>query len=78
MDPEVPLVVPEVNPAQVRNVRRGSSQPKLHDADDDGRLGALHSRWGLTDVGWRRTKAASGAGKPGADRLFDELEVVGG
>ncbi len=38
MDPDVPLVVPEVNPAQVGEPAQGHHrQPELHDADDDGR-----------------------------------------
>ena len=41
-------------------------------------LGALHSRWQLTELVVASYQAASGAGQPGIDRLYDELEVVGG
>jgi aspartate-semialdehyde dehydrogenase len=79
MDPEVPLVVPEVNPAQVRNRPKGIiSNPNCTTLTMMDALGALHSRWGLTELVVASYQAASGAGKPGADRLYDELEVVGG
>jgi aspartate-semialdehyde dehydrogenase len=79
MDPEVPLVVPEVNPAQVRNRPKGIiSNPNCTTLTMMDALGALHSRWGLTELVVASYQAASGAGKPGVDRLYDELEVVGG
>src|SRR5205085_7093082 len=43
-----------------------------------GSLGALPSRWGLTGLVVASYQAASGAGQPGIDRLYDELEVVAG
>lgn len=79
MDPEVPLVVPEVNPAQVRNRPKGIiANPNCTTLTMMDALGALHSRWGLTELVVASYQAASGAGKPGLDRLYDELEVVGG
>ena len=79
MDPEVPLVVPEVNPAQARNRPRGIiSNPNCTTLTMIDALGALHSRWGLTELVVASYQAASGAGQPGIDRLQDELEVVGG
>ncbi|MEO7061383.1 MAG: aspartate-semialdehyde dehydrogenase, partial [Lapillicoccus sp.] len=41
-------------------------------------LGALHRRWTLTELVVASYQAASGAGQPGIDRLYDELAVVGG
>jgi aspartate-semialdehyde dehydrogenase len=41
-------------------------------------LGALHARWSLTALVVASYQAASGAGQPGVDRLYDELEVVAG
>ncbi|HYY12412.1 MAG TPA: aspartate-semialdehyde dehydrogenase, partial [Kineosporiaceae bacterium] len=41
-------------------------------------LGALHRRFGLTELVVASYQAASGAGQPGIDRLHDELEVVAG
>ena len=79
MDPDVPLVVPEVNPAQVRNRPRGIiSNPNCTTLTMMDALGALNSRWGLIELVVASYQAASGAGQPGVDRLYDELEVVAG
>jgi aspartate-semialdehyde dehydrogenase len=79
MDDEVPLVVPEVNPAQARNRPRGIiSNPNCTTLTMMDALGALHSRWELTELVVSSYQAASGAGQPGIDRLYDELAVVAG
>jgi aspartate-semialdehyde dehydrogenase len=79
MDPEVPLVVPEVNPAQVRNRPKGIiANPNCTTLTMMDALGALHRRWGLTELVVASYQAASGAGQPGVDRLYDELAVVSG
>jgi aspartate-semialdehyde dehydrogenase len=79
MDPDVPLVVPEVNPAQVRNRPRGIiTNPNCTTLTMMDALGALHRVWGLTELVVASYQAASGAGKPGSDRLYDELQVVAG
>jgi len=79
MDPDVPLVVPEVNPAQVRNRPRGIvSNPNCTTLTMMDAMGALHRRWGLRELVVASYQAASGAGQPGVDRLYDELEVVAG
>ncbi|WP_198950198.1 aspartate-semialdehyde dehydrogenase [Kineosporia sp. A_224] len=77
MDPDVPLVVPEVNPAAIRNRPKGIiSNPNCTTLTMMDALGALHSQWGLTELVVASYQAASGAGQPGVDRLHDELEVV--
>ena len=77
MDPEVPLVVPEVNPAQVRNRPKGIiANPNCTTLTMMDALGALHSRWGLRELVVSSYQAASGAGQAGMDRLYDELAVV--
>jgi aspartate-semialdehyde dehydrogenase len=79
MDPEVPLVVPEVNPAQVRNRSKGIiSNPNCTTLTMIDALGALHAGWGLKELVVSSYQAASGAGKGGVDRLYDELEVLSG
>jgi len=79
MDPEVPLVVPEVNPAQVRNRPKGIiSNPNCTTLTMIDALGALHAGWGLKELVVASYQAASGAGKSGIDRLYDELEVLSG
>jgi len=79
MDPDVPLVVPEVNPAQARNRPRGIiANPNCTTLTMMDALGALHAGWGLTELVVASYQAASGAGQPGVDRLYDELSVVAG
>jgi aspartate-semialdehyde dehydrogenase len=79
MDPNVPLVVPEVNPAQVRNRPRGIiANPNCTTLTMMDALGALNRVWGLTELVVASYQAASGAGQPGIDRLYDEIDVVAG
>jgi aspartate-semialdehyde dehydrogenase len=79
MDPEVPLVVPEVNPAQARNRPKGIiSNPNCTTLTMMDALGALHAGWGLTALVVASYQAASGAGQPGIERLYDELAVLAG
>jgi aspartate-semialdehyde dehydrogenase len=79
MDPDVPLVVPEVNPHAVRNRPRGIiSNPNCTTLTMMDAIGALHARWNLTELVVASYQAASGAGQPGVDRLYDELQVVAG
>jgi len=79
MDPQVPLVVPEVNRAQIRNRPKGIiSNPNCTTLTMMDALGALHRGWGLTALVVASYQAASGAGQAGIDRLHEELEVVAG
>jgi len=71
MDPEVPLVVPEVNPAQAGKRPKGIiANPNCTTLTMMDALGALHSRWQLTELVVASYQAASGAGQPGIDRLY--------
>ena len=79
MEPDVPLVVPEVNPDAVQHRPRGIiSNPNCTTLTMMDAIGALHARWGLTALVVASYQAASGAGQPGVDRLYDELDVVAG
>ncbi|MDQ1287300.1 MAG: aspartate-semialdehyde dehydrogenase [Actinomycetota bacterium] len=79
MDPDVPLVVPEVNPAQARVRPKGIiSNPNCTTLTMIDALGALHRRWNLRELVVCSYQAASGAGQPGIDRLHDELQAVAG
>ncbi len=79
MDPDVPLVVPEVNPEAVAQRPKGIiANPNCTTLTMMDALGALHRRWRLTELVVSSYQAASGAGQPGIDRLHDELQVVGG
>jgi aspartate-semialdehyde dehydrogenase len=79
MDPDVPLVVPEVNPAQVHNRPKGIiSNPNCTTLTMIDALGTLHAGWGLKELVVASYQAASGAGKSGIDRLYDEIAVLSG
>jgi len=79
MDPDVPLVVPEVNPAQVRHRPKGIiSNPNCTTLTMMDALGALHAGWGLKELVVASYQAASGAGQLGIDRLYDEIAVLSG
>jgi aspartate-semialdehyde dehydrogenase len=79
MDPDVPLVVPEVNAEAARLRPRGIvANPNCTTLTMMAALGALHRQWALRALVVASYQAASGVGKAGVDRLYDELTVVGG
>jgi aspartate-semialdehyde dehydrogenase len=74
MDPDVPLVVPEVNPDDVANRSKGIiASPNCTMLAMIVPLAALHRRAGLNRVIASSYQAASGAGKGGVDELWDQL-----
>jgi aspartate-semialdehyde dehydrogenase len=79
MDPDVPLVVPEVNPEQARNRPKGIiSNPNCTTLSMVVAMGALHREYGLREMVVASYQAASGAGQEGIDTLYEQLEKVGG
>ncbi len=79
MDPEVPLVVPEVNPGAAASRPRGIiSVPNCTTLSLIVALGALHRAFGLQELIAASYQAASGAGQEGTDALYDQLSKVGG
>jgi aspartate-semialdehyde dehydrogenase len=79
MDPDVPLVVPEVNPdAAARRPRGIISVPNCTTLSLIVALGALHRAFGLRELIAASYQAASGAGQEGIDALYDQLSKVGG
>jgi aspartate-semialdehyde dehydrogenase len=79
MDPEVPLVVPEVNGDQISSAPRGIiANPNCTTLSMMTALGALHRAFTLRELVVASYQAASGAGQPGADRLYAELAAVAG
>lgn len=77
MDPGVPLVVPEVNAADIAQRPRGIvSNPNCTTLSMIVVLGALHRRYGLTALTVASYQAASGAGRAGIDTLRRELAEV--
>jgi aspartate-semialdehyde dehydrogenase len=79
MDPEVPLVVPEVNAADASVRPKGIiANPNCTTLSMMAAMGALHREFGLTALVVASYQAASGAGQPGIDRLRAELSAVAG
>jgi aspartate-semialdehyde dehydrogenase len=79
MDPDVPLVVPEVNPAAAGVRPRGIiSVPNCTTLSLIVPLAALHRAFGLRELVVASYQAASGAGQEGTETLYDELSRVGG
>ncbi|WP_016700360.1 aspartate-semialdehyde dehydrogenase [Actinoalloteichus spitiensis] len=79
LDPEVPLVVPEVNAEQVHRRPKGIiANPNCTTLSMMAALGALHHEFGLTELVVASYQAASGAGQAGVDRLHAEVAAVAG
>lgn len=78
-DPEVPLVVPEVNGHAVRIRPRGIvAGPDCVTAAMIATLGALHAEYGLADLAVSSYQAASAAGRAGSEALRRQLSLVAG
>ncbi|MEV4101295.1 aspartate-semialdehyde dehydrogenase [Nonomuraea sp. NPDC049649] len=79
MDPDVPLVVPEVNPQDARNRPRNIiSTPNCTTLSMMAAMGALHAEYGLQELVVASYQAVSGAGVAGSARLYDEVEALAG
>jgi len=77
MNPEVPLVVPEVNPFAAKSRPLGIiANPNCTTLTMMAALGALHNKWKLTELVVASYQAVSGAGTPGIDRLAAEIAAV--
>ncbi|MEV0613381.1 aspartate-semialdehyde dehydrogenase [Nonomuraea sp. NPDC050404] len=79
MEPDVPLVVPEVNPLDARQRPRGIiSTPNCTTLSMMAAMGALHAEYTLTELVVASYQAVSGAGVAGSARLYDEVEALAG
>jgi aspartate-semialdehyde dehydrogenase len=79
MDPDVPLVVPEVNAEAAANRPKGIiANPNCTTLSMMAAMGALHREFGLEALVVSSYQAASGAGQPGIDRLVAEVAAVAG
>ena len=78
-EPDVPLVVPEVNPRRVVDRPRGIiANPGATVMTMIDALAVLHGVYELTSLVVTTLQAASGLGRAGMTRLHDELDVVSG
>jgi aspartate-semialdehyde dehydrogenase len=79
MDPEVPLVVPEVNPDDVQRRPKGIiSNPNCTTLSMIVAMGALHKKYELKELVVASYQAASGAGQSGIDTLRSQIDQVSG
>jgi len=79
MDREVPLVVPEVNPEEIKKRPKNIiSNPNCTTLSMIVAIGALHRQFGVEELVVASYQAASGAGQPGLDALRAQIESVAG
>src|SRR5262249_6155519 len=79
MDPDVPLVVPEINPEQLANRPKGIvANANCTTLSMIVAVGALHRSFGLQELVIASYQAASGAGQAGIDTLYAQLDKVSG
>ncbi|MEU8758624.1 aspartate-semialdehyde dehydrogenase [Streptomyces sp. NPDC048659] len=78
-DPDVPLVVPEINPHTARIRPRGIvASPGCSTLALIAAVGALHAEFGLAELVVTVQQAASGAGRAGTAALREQLALVTG
>ena len=79
MDPDVPLVVPEINPDQAGRRPKGIiANPNCTTLSLIVAVGALHRAFGLQEMVVSSYQAASGVGQAGIDTLYAQLDKVAG
>jgi aspartate-semialdehyde dehydrogenase len=77
MDDQVPLVVPEVNPDEIKNRPKGIiSNPNCTTLSMIVAMGALHKQYGLKELVVASYQAASGAGQGGLEILREQMSLV--
>jgi aspartate-semialdehyde dehydrogenase len=78
MDPDVPLVVSEVNPEEIANARKGIiANPNCTTMAAMPVLKPLHDAAGLTRMIAATYQAVSGSGVAGVDELAGQVEAAG-
>ncbi|MEM6303701.1 MAG: aspartate-semialdehyde dehydrogenase [Pseudomonadota bacterium] len=77
-DPEIPLIVPEVNPQAIHEVGKKNiiANPNCSTAQMVVALKPLHDRAKITRVVVSTYQSVSGAGKDGMDELWDQTKAV--
>jgi len=79
MDKDVPLVVPEVNPGDIKKRPKGIiSNPNCTTLSMIVAVGALHREYTVKELVVASYQAASGAGQSGIDTLHAQLSEVAG
>jgi len=79
MNPDIPLVVPEVNPDDIKGRPKGIiSNPNCTTLSMIVAIGALHKRYKVKELVVASYQAASGAGQSGLDTLRAQIKEVAG
>src|SRR4029453_5832238 len=79
MDKDVPLVVPEINPEQIRNRPKGIiANANCTTLAMIVAVAPLHREYGLRELVLASYQAVSGAGQVGVDTLHDQLAKIAG
>jgi aspartate-semialdehyde dehydrogenase len=79
MDKDIPLVVPEVNPDDIKRRPKGIiSNPNCTTLSMIVAIGALHKRYRVKELVVASYQAASGAGQSGLDTLRAQIKEVAG
>jgi aspartate-semialdehyde dehydrogenase len=77
MEPDVPLVVPEVNPQALKRIRRGIiANPNCSTIQMVVALKPLHDRYGVKRVVVSTYQSVSGAGKEAMDELYAQTKAT--
>ncbi|AWK87595.1 aspartate-semialdehyde dehydrogenase [Azospirillum thermophilum] len=78
MDPDVPLVVPEVNPQAIAGYRKRNiiANPNCSTIQMVVALKPLHDRFGIRRVVVSTYQSVSGAGKEAMDELFNQTRAI--
>jgi aspartate-semialdehyde dehydrogenase len=78
MDPDVPLIVPEVNPEAIEGYKRRNiiANPNCSTAQMVVALKPLHDYAGIKRVVVSTYQSVSGAGKAGMDELFEQSRNI--
>lgn len=75
MEPDVPLVVPEVNPEKLARIKRGIvANPNCSTIQMLVALKPLHDLWKVRRIVVATYQSVSGAGKEGMDELFAQTK----
>jgi len=77
MDDEVPLIVPEVNPEAIQNIKKNIiANPNCSTIQLVVALKPIHDKFEINRVIVSTYQAVSGAGKPAMDELFNQTKGV--
>lgn len=75
MDTEVPLVVPEVNPKELKKHKGIIANPNCSTIQLVAALKPIYDEFGIRRIVVSTYQSISGAGQKGIDQLFSELDV---